>query len=307
MHKTRGVFYVIFGTMLWGISGAVAQYFFSNTNMQPFWLLAIRLVLAGLMLLIWYAFSNGFTATFAIWKSKNFAIQMIAFSFLGVVPSELSYFMAIKYGNAATATVLQFLGPLFIIIYLCLANWQLPRRIDAFSIFIALLGTFLLVTDGRINSLSLSIPAFIWGVLAGVSQATYTLIPRNLMKKFDSRLVVGWAMLIGSLPFLGNLSPSNSPKITLEIVIGLAYIIIAGTMLAYLLYLKSIKYISPAATGMLSAFDPLTATVLSIGLLGTPVTLIQIFGGTLILLTAFLQALPNKFLINKYKKNDSNS
>lgn len=55
-----------------------------------------------------------------------------------MMPSQLTYFLAVSYGNAATATVLQFLGPLFIIIYLALASRQWPRRVDVVSIVVAL-------------------------------------------------------------------------------------------------------------------------------------------------------------------------
>ena len=35
---------------------------------------------------------------------------LILFAFLGMVPSQLTYFLAISAGNAATATILQFWG-----------------------------------------------------------------------------------------------------------------------------------------------------------------------------------------------------
>ena len=57
-------------------------------------------------------------------------------------------------------------------------------------------------------------------------------------------------------------------------------------------FLQSIRYISPAATGILSAFEPLVATLLAVTLLGTCLTLAAVCGSLLILLTTFLQAIP---------------
>nr|WP_252904420.1 EamA family transporter [Secundilactobacillus silagei] len=71
-----------------------------------------------------------------------------------MIPSQFSYFMAIKHGNAPTATILQFLGPIFIIIYVAIRHWRMPRRIDVISMLIALLGTYLLVTKGSFDSFS---------------------------------------------------------------------------------------------------------------------------------------------------------
>lgn len=60
-------------------------------------------------------------------------------------------------------------------------------------------GTYLLVTQGRLTSLALAPAAVLWGVLAGVSQASYTLLPRQLLRRYDETQVVGWAMLIGGV------------------------------------------------------------------------------------------------------------
>ena len=46
------------------------------------------------------------------------------------------------------------------------------------------------------------------------------------------------------------------------------------------------------ATGILGAFEPLLATVLAVGLLGTRLTPAMVVGSLLILATTFLQALP---------------
>ncbi|MFP7482507.1 EamA family transporter, partial [Weissella paramesenteroides] len=95
------------------------------------------------------------------------ASQLLIFSFIGMLPSQLAYFMAIKYGNAATGTILQFLGPIFILLFLII-RWHLkPSRTDILSVLLAFLGTFLLVTQGNITQLALSISAIVWGILSG--------------------------------------------------------------------------------------------------------------------------------------------
>lgn len=295
MQRSRrlGLTEVISGGILWGASGTFAQAVFSRYQVPTLWLTGVRLLLAGLLLLLWYAAGHG-RAVWALWRQPKMVGQLLLFSLLGMVPSQLTYFLAIAYGNAPTATVLQFLGPLFIIIYLALARRTWPRRIDLLSIGIALLGTYLLVTNGHLTSLALAPRALFWGLLAGVSSASYTLLPRRLLATFDARLVVGWAMLVGSLPFGGILVTTRLPQINGTVIGGIAFIVIGGTMLAYLLYLKSLESLTPSTTGMLSAFEPLTATVLAVTLLGTPITGAEIVGGLCIIATTLLQALPEK-------------
>lgn len=57
----------------------------------------------------------------------------------------------------------------------------------------------------------------------------------------------------------------------------------------------STKYISPSVTGMLSAFEPLTATVLSVAFLGTHLAPVQLLGGLFIIATVLYK----QFLIGR--------
>jgi drug/metabolite transporter (DMT)-like permease len=43
-----------------------------------------------------------------IWGNKNDSFSLIFFSILGMLGVQYTYFAAIKYGNAATATILQY-------------------------------------------------------------------------------------------------------------------------------------------------------------------------------------------------------
>lgn len=296
MNKRRGLLFAISGCVLWGISGTVAEYVFTDQHLSPLWLVGIRLFFAGLLLLMWYASSHG-KRVWDIWRQPKMALLLVVFAFLGMVPSQLTYYMAINYGNAPTATVLQFLGIIFIIIYLAFAMKKWPRRVDVISMILAIIGTYFLVTNGHLNSLALSPLALWWGMLAGIAQATYTLIPQKLLDCFDARLVVGWAMIVGSMPFMWVIAKTPMPHFTVASMGGIIFIVIFGTMLAYLFYLKSLTDILPSTTGMLSSFEPLTATILSVTLLHTPFSEVQMLGALLILSTTFLQALPARQIV----------
>nr|WP_243686307.1 EamA family transporter [Lentilactobacillus rapi] len=66
--------------------------------------------------------------------------------------------------------------------------------------------------------------------------------------------------------------------------------VIFGTMLAYLFYLQSLSYIQPTTASVLGSFEPLSATILSILLLGISFGLPETIGGILILGTVGLQS-----------------
>lgn len=290
--RRLGMIFAIVGTMFWGISGTVAQGLLQN-GVTAQWLVCVRMIFAGLILVIWSFFTIERKIWQEIFSKKNF-LSLVVFSIFGMIPSQFTYFKAIEAGNASTATILQFLGPLFIIIYLAFATRMLPRRIDVISIVIAILGIFLLVTDGDMNRLTLSPAALFWGIMAGVSQASYTLLPRELLKKFDARAISGLSMIVGGIVLLPFVIFQKVPEFSPKNLAALFYIIIFGTMFAYLLYLMSLKFIPPETTGMLSAFEPFTATILTIIVFHIHFGFFELLGGLLILSTTFLQSISIK-------------
>ena len=100
---------------------------------------------------------------FGIWKQRSDAYKMILFGLFGMLAVQYTYFASIKEGNAAVATLLQYLAPIFITVYL-LFKWNVrPSKIDFISITLSLVGTFLLLTNGSVHNLAVSTPAIIWG------------------------------------------------------------------------------------------------------------------------------------------------
>ncbi|MCI1975477.1 MAG: DMT family transporter [Limosilactobacillus sp.] len=292
--QMKGILLAAGGASLWGGSGAAAQYLFSQTGINTTWLVAVRLLLAGLFLTIISLIKVPMQVR-QIVKSRRYLSWLIAFAVFGMLNSQLTYFLAVNYSNAPTATVLQYLQPVIIIVWLAFSKRQWPRRIDCISILIALVGTFLLVTGGHLGTLALTPRAIFWGIWCAVAAALYTLLPRTLLTKFDSLAVCGLAMLLGGICMLPEIIVSAVPSLSVNDWILVAYIVVFGTMLSYTMFLQSMRYITPSATGILSAFEPLVATLLAVTLLGTKLTGAAIVGSLLILLTTLLQSVPANY------------
>lgn len=182
-----------------GLIRTVAQQLFQYENVSTEWLVTIRLLISGAILLIMSSFGANKKEIFGIWKQKSDANKIILFGLLGMLAVQYTYFASIKEGNAAVATLLQYLAPIFITVYL-LFKWSVrPSKIDYISITLSLVGTFLLLTNGSVHNLAVSTPAIIWGVLSGLSLAFYSLYSKELLEKWSSSVIVGWGMIIGGL------------------------------------------------------------------------------------------------------------
>ncbi|GAA3186758.1 DMT family transporter [Lentilactobacillus kefiri] len=288
--KLRGIMLAILGPLLWGISGTVAQFLFKDIHVSSHWLVSVRMLISGILLVIYGMLGNR-SAEMAVWHHKKDSMSLIFFSFVGMAASQYTYFMAIEAGNVATATILQFLSPAIIIIYLALWTRRFPRRIDVLSVIMALLGTILLVTHGRLTTLTMPLGGFLWGLGAAVSSTLYTLLPRYLLKKYGSIPIVGWSMLIGGVSFsIYYKIWDDMPAFSWTTYGSIGFVVIFGKMLAYLFYLQSLRFITPTTASVLGSFEPLSATFLSIVFLGVSFGLPETFGAVLILGTVGVQA-----------------
>ena len=123
--RIKGMMFVIIGSMLWGVSGTVAQFLFQQKGFSPEWLVVIRLLVSGLILLL-YGFTKGNQDIWEIWNSKHNCWSLIIFSIIGMLGVQYTFFAAIKYGNAPTATILQYLSSVIIVCYLIIRSKKLP-------------------------------------------------------------------------------------------------------------------------------------------------------------------------------------
>ena len=283
--RLKGLFLVTFGAMLWGVSGTTAQYLFQTENFTPEWLVVIRMIISGILLLI-IGLIRGDKNVFGIWKKKDNAVRLILFGLLGMIGAQYTYFAAIDHGNAATATILQYLSPILITFYICMINKKLPTLKQIVCIAMAVIGTFLIITKGNMNSLSISKLALFWGIASAFTSALYTLQPIKLIKEFGSICTVGWGMLIGGLAFCFIKSPFDcSGNWSVKSISAVAFVVIFGTLIAFSCYLESLKYIEAYEASILGSVEPLSAAFLSMLFLDVKFSTIQWFGSILIIST----------------------
>ena len=82
--------------------------------------------------------------------------------------SQYGFYIAIKYSNAPTATILVFLLPVFIMLYTLIIKHKRPSGIELICILFAITGTICIVTKGDFSSIVLSPMALVLHLLFAV-------------------------------------------------------------------------------------------------------------------------------------------
>jgi drug/metabolite transporter (DMT)-like permease len=245
---------------------------------------------SGFLLLTLASFQKQTTSIWSIWRVPKDRLSIILFGFAGLLGVQYTYFAAIETGNATTATLLQFLGPAFITLFLALRLRLFPKLKDLLALCLAMLGTFLLVTNGSFKGLTVSIIAVFWGLASAITAAFYTLYLTELIQRWGSTVIVGWGMIIGGV----GLSIFNPPWLvggqnwSMYSLLLILFVILFGTLIAFYLYLDSLRFISPAEAGMMGSAEPLSTAIMSELWLHHSFGLFEMLGGICIIGTVFI-------------------
>ncbi len=253
--------------VMWGISGLFAESLFKvSSKITPIWLTQVRLIISGIVLLIIATVLH--QKPFSVLKDKKNTLHIIAYGIFGLLPVQVFYFIAIEMANASIATILQFIGPFFVLTYLTVTHQQVLRKLDVLAAILAFIGVFLLSTHGNFNQLAITPLALVFGLLSAVGEASYTLIPVKLVKRVSSLVVTGWGMLFAGVGLM-IVYPQfpvipNTPRVWLDV----SAIIIIGTIIPFQIMANALRYVQPSTVSLLDAFEPLSATVGSVLIFG---------------------------------------
>jgi len=265
MERAKGIFLIISGAILWGATGPIMEWILTNSKLSVSFMLTLRLLIAGAGMLLFLRLKG--KDIFSMWKSVYWIKRFFLFSILGMLGLQFSFVSAIEASNAVVATLLQFLAPIFVVIYVSMSIKKWPPVYQTVGISGTLIGLFLLLTNGSLTTLELSPTALGWGIAVGLSFAFYTLYPASLMREWGVLLVVGWSMFFDGLVLGGVSQVWKSTEwvylLNMKLVFLLAMVILFGT-LAFVLFLSSMNYISAVETSILSSLEPLTAMVISV-------------------------------------------
>lgn len=290
-QKKWGILLVLIAAISWGVSGTVAQFLFDHKGMTAGWLVSIRLLCSGIILLS-YLHVKGNKHVWDVWKRKSTVVNILIFGLFGMLGVQYTYFVAIETSNAATATLLQYLAPVLITVYVIFKWRKAPQIPQVMAILFALLGTFLLVTSGNFSTISIHPTALVWGISSAFFLALYTLQPIELLKEFGSTIVIAWGMIIGGIGMSFIYPPwSVSGQFTTSSFLAILFVIVFGTLIAFFCYLESLKYLEATESSLLACAEPLSSAFLAVVWLKVPFGIYEWLGACCIIATILLLSL----------------
>lgn len=234
-RKKIGVGMVLLGATLWGSSSNSVEYLMVDQHFTWSAILFWRMVFTGISFLG----ISRFQKQDLLAPLKQDGKWMMKFILLGLYLMQVTFFKAIYYSNAATATVLQYTMPAILLLMYLVKERRLPTRREVAAV---------------------------------------------LLKKYSCFLILGWGSLGNALLLQLFHHPTlEGAVLDLHTAAAFGILFVLGTLVAYYVYLESTKYIPPAETGALAAFEPLSAYFFSVAVMGNRVGPVELVGALCII------------------------
>lgn len=278
-NRLKGILITVVAGICWGFSGACGQFLFDNKGVTSNWLVPIRLFSAGSLVLLFLLLKSP-KKTIAPWKDKRDAREFLIFAIFGMTMCQYSYFTAIQHSNAGVATVLQYTGPILILIWICLRAKRLPKKYEVVALVLTLAGTFILATRLDFSTMVLTELAILWGGIAALSLAIYSVQPERIVRKYGSLLPIGWGMFIGGILLMIVFKPWTMTGVIFdfEALLALLGVVLFGTIIAFSFYFMGMQLIGSVDAAMVSCVEPIAAVLFATFWLGEMFVPIDIVG-----------------------------
>ena len=264
----KGTLYSLLSGLIWGICGILGEYFFAHYQVSSGWITSMRLLLAGSLVLFLSAFQLR-SRLLDIWKDKKNYLPFFAYAILGIFSVQFFFYLCVEYSNATTATILQFISPVFILFYNRIVYQKRASITAILYVLIAMVGVFLMATKGDLSQLSMTPLALVTGLLSAVGVMFNVILPQRFARDYGFVPTVGWGMLLAGV-FSNFLYPVHQITFQLDVTSFLICFTIAvfGTAFAFFLSMKAVLLVSPLVVSVVSASEPLSSALLSVLFLG---------------------------------------
>ena len=226
---------------------------------------------------------------------------LFAYGIIGFLLVQALYFVAITRLNVSVALILEFTAPIWIVLWLRFVKHKVVPQLMWIAIFLAFSGLVLIAQVWKGQTLDpIGVAA---ALLDGIVLAAFFLLGEKLTAKRDveSLIVYGFgfatvglaiAMPLWSYPteiftqsmnLQGRFDAFNLPGWVL-----IAWVIIMGTIVPYLLVVKGLKLLSASTSSVMGMAEPVLAGVFAWIWLSETWNFIQLVGGVTVIIGIIL-------------------
>lgn len=208
------------------------------------------------------------------------------YGFLGVTLNFWFYFSAFKFTTLAVAITLLYTYPAFVALLSAVFLGERLTRRKIGAVAVTLIGSALVAQVHHVEWLRVNFHGVLFGFLAGVTAASYSIFGKRALSRYSSWTVVLYAFGAGGL-FLAVMSggrlvrAAEYPAAAWVWIVSMALIPSLG---GYVLYTLGLRDLPASQTSVIATWEVVTAALLGWILFGEHLTPTQLTGAALVCL-----------------------
>jgi DME family drug/metabolite transporter len=299
-HPLRGYCYIAASTFFWGISAALGRAAFTGRLavhaghvIDPLILAQTRSTFAVLMLLPALLLVRQRSE---LLMPRRDIVRCLVLGVLGIAASNYFYYLAIQKTNVATAIILQYTAPVWVLLYMVGRREQraTPQKIAAVGL--AVIGCALAIGIIGGGGFLLNPVGISAALLAALSFSFYNVGGHRLLAVYDRWKVLLYVLLGAALSWL----VINPPwKIVAAHYSGgqwlfLLIFSVTSVLLPFPLYFAGLQHLDATRAVVTSCLEPVFSILITAIALGELVRPVQAVGIVVVLLATVLVQLPEK-------------
>lgn len=242
--------YIVWGSTYFAIHIALASF-------PPFLLMGTRFLMAGALLYAWQKWRGAANPSRMQWRDAGIIGILMLGGGMGLTAVGQQYVSSglTAVFIACSPMILSFCTGLF-------GVW--PNRREWLGIVIGFAGAILLASGGEFSAQPMGIVALLgailcWDIGSVLSQRKLTLAPGGM--GFASEMLLGGVFLIAVALLKGE---HFSTPVTLSAMAAWAYLVVAGSLLAFTAYMFLLSKVSPALASSYAYVNPVIAVTLGV-------------------------------------------
>ncbi len=274
MHK-RSLFYIVLAGVLWG-TAVVFKNTLTSFGFTAIQINAMRNIVASVVLLVYVLVTNPKGLKVSLGDLGLFLASGSVVCLTGIC-----YYASMTYTTPATAVVLMYTAPIFVMLVSVLFMGEKLTKSKIFAVFLTFAGCGLI--SGIIGGAKFNAYGFLMGLLSGVMYGSYNLLAKIIMRRGNNALVATmYGFFAGSVICLVFGKPldviahiGSAVATTLPWVIGVG---ICTSALPYFLYTLGSKKLPASVASAMSSIEPLTASIISFTVYSEPIGVQSVLG-----------------------------
>lgn len=297
-HPIRGYLFIAAAALFWGISATLGRAAFTGrlvsghalNPIEPLILAQSRTTISVLMLAPVLLLARGPRAFKMGCRDVGLCLLL---GVAGMAVSNYFYYLAIQKTNVATAIILQYTAPIWVLLYMVMRGAQRATVRRVSSVALAVLGCAMAigVFSGHMKINTVGVIA---AQLAAVSFAFYNVLGARLVKRYD-RFVVLVYVLAGAALFWQIVNPVwkvVGANYSREQWAFMCVFAITSILLPFSCYVGGLQYLDATRAIVTSCLEPVLTVLIAAVFLGEIVGPLQVVGMAIVLASTVLVQIP---------------